>query len=159
MLWIFDLDNTLHHASPGVFPHINRMMTDYIIRHLHADEDTANRLRQHYWSRYGATLTGLVRHHGVDPRHFLRHTHPLEDLLPPGGNRSAGRLDTGPPARTQGPAVQRTRALLRRRPHPARHRPAFQRPVRTATSALPCRPRTAFAPSCPACGPGLARAG
>ena len=82
MLWIFDLDNTLHHASPGVFPHINRMMTDYIIRHLHVDEDAANRLRQHYWTRYGATLTGLVRHHGVDPRHFLRHTHPLEDLLP-----------------------------------------------------------------------------
>ena len=66
MLWIFDLDNTLHHASPGVFPHINRMMTDYIIRHLHVDEDTANRLRQHYWSRYGATLTGLVRHHPGD---------------------------------------------------------------------------------------------
>ena len=29
-LWVFDLDNTLHHASAGVFPLINQQMTDYI---------------------------------------------------------------------------------------------------------------------------------
>ena len=25
--WIFDLDNTLHDATPHIFPHINRSMT------------------------------------------------------------------------------------------------------------------------------------
>jgi putative hydrolase of the HAD superfamily len=40
----------------------------------------ATRLRQEYWQRYGATLLGLMRHHGTDPHHFLRHTHQFPDL-------------------------------------------------------------------------------
>lgn len=78
--WLFDLDNTLHNASQHIFPHINRSMREYIERHLGVDKDEAARLRQTYWDRYGATLTGLVRHHGVDPRHFLHETHQFEDL-------------------------------------------------------------------------------
>ncbi len=78
--WLFDLDNTLHNASPHIFPHINRSMREYIERHLGVDAQEATRLRQTYWDRYGATLTGLVRHHGVDPRHFLHETHQFEDL-------------------------------------------------------------------------------
>ena len=27
-VWLFDLDNTLHDASPHIFPHINRSMTE-----------------------------------------------------------------------------------------------------------------------------------
>jgi len=78
--WLFDLDNTLHNASPHIFPHINRSMREYIERHLGVDEQEASRIRQTYWDRYGATLTGLVRHHGVDPRHFLHETHQFENL-------------------------------------------------------------------------------
>jgi putative hydrolase of the HAD superfamily len=37
-------------------------------------------LRVRYWRRYGATLLGLVRHHGTDPRHFLWHTHQFPQL-------------------------------------------------------------------------------
>src|SRR5574343_1253141 len=79
-VWLFDPDNTLHNASPHIFPHINRAMREYIERHLGVDKDEATRLRQTYWDRYGATLTGLVRHHGVDPRHFLHETHQFENL-------------------------------------------------------------------------------
>lgn len=79
-VWLFDLDNTLHNASPHIFPHINRSMREYIERHLGVDEHEATRLRQDYWDRYGATLTGLMRHHGTDPRHFLRETHRFDDL-------------------------------------------------------------------------------
>lgn len=78
--WLFDLDNTLHDATPHIFPHINRAMRDYIERHLGVDRAEANRLRQHYWARYGATLLGLMRHHGTDPRHFLSATHDFPDL-------------------------------------------------------------------------------
>lgn len=78
--WLFDLDNTLHNASPHIFPHINRSMRQYIERHLGLDEHAATRLRQDYWVRYGATLLGLMRHHGTDPRHFLRETHQFPDL-------------------------------------------------------------------------------
>ncbi len=78
--WLFDLDNTLHDANPHIFPQINRSMRQYIERHLGLSEDDATRLRQHYWTRYGATLLGLMRHHATDPRHFLRETHQFSDL-------------------------------------------------------------------------------
>jgi putative hydrolase of the HAD superfamily len=79
-VWIFDLDNTLHNASAHVFPHINRSMTEYLQQHLQLDEQAANALRMHYWQRYGATLSGLMRHHGTNPDHFLWHTHQFPDL-------------------------------------------------------------------------------
>ena len=78
--WLFDLDNTLHNASPHIFPQINRSMMAYIREHLGVDEAEATRLRQDYWQRYGATLLGLMRHHGTDPHHFLWHTHQFPDL-------------------------------------------------------------------------------
>jgi putative hydrolase of the HAD superfamily len=79
-LWIFDLDNTLHNATPHIFPHINRSMTEYVQQHLQLDESAANDLRENYWQRYGATMTGLMRHHGTDPGHFLWHTHQFPEL-------------------------------------------------------------------------------
>jgi putative hydrolase of the HAD superfamily len=78
--WIFDLDNTLHNATPHIFPHINRAMTAYLQTHLGLDERAAGELRRAYWLRYGATLLGLMRHHATDPQHFLRDTHQLPDL-------------------------------------------------------------------------------
>lgn len=80
LLWIFDLDNTLHDASPHIFPHINRSMTAYLQQYLQLDEHSANTLRLDYWQRYGATLTGLMRHHGTDPDHFLMNTHQFPHL-------------------------------------------------------------------------------
>jgi putative hydrolase of the HAD superfamily len=79
-VWIFDLDNTLHDATPYIFPHINRSMTEYVRRELGLGEDEADALRRHYWQRYGATLSGLMRHHGTQPEHFLWHTHQFPEL-------------------------------------------------------------------------------
>jgi len=79
-VWLLDLDNTLHDATPHVFPRINRAMTDYLSRRLGLAEEEASALRVHYWQRYGATLLGMVRHHGVDPHEFLREAHPFPDL-------------------------------------------------------------------------------
>ncbi|MBL8480990.1 MAG: pyrimidine 5'-nucleotidase [Rhodocyclaceae bacterium] len=79
-MWIFDLDNTLHDANPHIFPHINRSMTAYVAQQLGLDEAAASALRVQYWRRYGATLLGLQHRHGVDPRHFLWHTHQFERL-------------------------------------------------------------------------------
>ncbi|RXZ43089.1 pyrimidine 5'-nucleotidase [Crenobacter cavernae] len=80
LTWIFDLDNTLHDASHGIFPHINRAMTDYMMRHLDLSLADAEALRQRYWMQYGATLKGLIQHHGIDAHHFLTTTHPLDEL-------------------------------------------------------------------------------
>jgi len=79
-VWLFDLDNTLHNATPHIFPHINRSMTAYLQQHLGLDEEAAGRLRMHYWQRYGATLSGMMRHHATDPRHFLWQTHQFPEL-------------------------------------------------------------------------------
>ncbi|NTV09238.1 MAG: pyrimidine 5'-nucleotidase [Zoogloea sp.] len=78
--WLFDLDDTLHHATAHIFPHINRSMTAYVMQHLSVSEQEANALRVTYWKRYGATLLGLMRHHGTDPTHFLHATHQFPDL-------------------------------------------------------------------------------
>ena len=55
-------------------------MMAYMCEHLELDEQEANRLRLNYWRRYGATLLGLMKHHGTDPGHFLHHTHQFADL-------------------------------------------------------------------------------
>ncbi|MCC7182855.1 MAG: Phosphoglycolate phosphatase [Rhodocyclaceae bacterium] len=79
-VWLFDLDNTLHDAVPHVFPRINQSMTAYMAQQLRLSEHQAAALRVHYWHRYGATLLGLIRHHGVSPRDFLWRTHQFDDL-------------------------------------------------------------------------------
>lgn len=79
-VWLIDLDNTLHDASWRLMTEINRRMTDFVAGTLSLSSQEASALRARYWHRYGATLLGLVRHHGVDPDVFLRETHPDHDL-------------------------------------------------------------------------------
>jgi putative hydrolase of the HAD superfamily len=79
-VWVFDLDDTLHNASAHIFPVMNRAMTQYIQHQLNLSEHDAHHLRQHYWQLYGATLKGLMRHHGTNPHHFLSETHQFENL-------------------------------------------------------------------------------
>ncbi len=79
-VWLFDLDNTLHNASFASFGPMKVAMTGYIERELALSPPAASQLRDAYWRRYGATLLGLVRHHGVSAAHFLHHTHLLPGL-------------------------------------------------------------------------------
>lgn len=79
-VWLFDLDNTLHDASNAAFRELNEHMSAYIVDHLGLSRGEADTLRSHYWLRYGATLLGLMRHHGVKAAHFLHHTHLLPGL-------------------------------------------------------------------------------
>ncbi len=80
LVWLFDLDNTLHDASHAVFWRLNGAMTDYIVQHLGLPHHEADALRVGYWRRYGATLLGLEAHHGVRAAHFLAETHMLPGL-------------------------------------------------------------------------------
>ena len=79
-VWLFDLDDTLHNASHRAFRELNASMTAYIETHLGLNTEEAVALRHRYFLRYGATLTGLQRHHGVKPAHFLHETHRLPGL-------------------------------------------------------------------------------
>lgn len=79
-VWLFDLDNTLHDAGAYVFGALHLAMGDYTAAALQIDADQAQALNHDYWHRYGATLLGLMRHHGVKPAHFLHDTHRLPGL-------------------------------------------------------------------------------
>ncbi len=79
-VWLFDLDNTLHDAGAWVFDELSRAMGVYVERACALDAGPARALVRHYWQRYGTTLQGLTRHHGVDAAHFLHHTHRLPGL-------------------------------------------------------------------------------
>lgn len=80
--WLFDLDNTLHHADAGIFAIINYHMTAYLAEQLQLNHIAASALRQRYWQQYGATLAGLRLHHPqIDIQDFLLASHPLELIL------------------------------------------------------------------------------
>ena len=77
-LWLFDLDNTLHDTSHAIFPYMDRGMTAAVSELLNVDETEANALRKRYWQRYGATVIGMVRHHGIEANTFLNRCHDFE---------------------------------------------------------------------------------
>ena len=77
-VWLFDLDNTLHDSSRAMFPAIDRSMTSAVMQSLDLDLDAATQLRTRYWKRYGATVIGMVRHHGVDAEAFLNLSHAFD---------------------------------------------------------------------------------
>jgi putative hydrolase of the HAD superfamily len=79
-VWLFDLDDTLHDAASASMPGIHVAMGEYMQRELNLPADEVQALRRRYWQRYGATLLGLVRHHGVKAAHFLHDTHRLPGL-------------------------------------------------------------------------------
>jgi putative hydrolase of the HAD superfamily len=79
-VWLFDLDDTLHDASTASLPHLHVSFGEYIQTELGLTREESDALRRRYWVRYGATLLGLVKHHGVKAAHFLHHTHRLPGL-------------------------------------------------------------------------------
>jgi putative hydrolase of the HAD superfamily len=86
LVWLFDLDNTLHNASHAIFPAINNNMNALISRvlaeqDLPAHLDAVNEVRVRYWQRYGATLLGMVRHHGDNLAQMIRAERGISRLL------------------------------------------------------------------------------
>lgn len=89
--WVFDLDNTLYPPEARLFDQIEVRMTAYVMQSLGVARDEADRLRRHYWARYGTTLAGLMSEHGVDPAPYLNEVHEisLDALRPDVALRSA----------------------------------------------------------------------
>jgi putative hydrolase of the HAD superfamily len=80
--WIFDLDNCLYPASSGLFDLIDERMGAYIQRLLGVDAQEARRVQKMHFHGSGTTLAGLMKHHDVDPHHFMGDVHdiPLDRL-------------------------------------------------------------------------------
>jgi len=75
--FVFDLDNTLYPVST-IYDAIGARMTAYIARALDVDEGEALTLRERYFHAYGATVSGLARHHGIDAHDFLADAHNVD---------------------------------------------------------------------------------
>ena len=80
--WIFDLDNCLYPHSSQLFELIDQRMTAYIERLLGVDPIEARRVQKMHFHGSGTTLAGLMKHHAVDPHHFMGDVHdvPLDRL-------------------------------------------------------------------------------
>ena len=89
--WVFDLDHTLYPPHMRLFDQIEARMTAFICRLTDLPEDDAHKLRYDYWARYGTTLAGLMRHHGIDPQGYLEDVHDISfDVLTPDLDLAAG---------------------------------------------------------------------
>jgi putative hydrolase of the HAD superfamily len=75
--WLFDLDNTLYPVESGFMREIEGRMTAYVQRVTGLARDEAYRLQKAYLAEHGLTLTGLIRHHGVDPKDFHKIFHDM----------------------------------------------------------------------------------
>lgn len=73
--WFFDLDNTLHNASHAIFKSMDARINHFVEGRLKIDSQLADQLRHQYWVRYGSTLQGLVKHHGVTGPEYFAGTH------------------------------------------------------------------------------------
>jgi putative hydrolase of the HAD superfamily len=75
--WLFDLDNTLYPVESGFMGAIERRMTDFVEKVTSLPRDEAYRLQKQYLKDYGLTLSGMIAHHGVDPRDYHAMFHDL----------------------------------------------------------------------------------
>lgn len=76
--WVFDLDNTLYPPKYRLFDQIEVRMNAWVMAALNMGKTEADRLRQHYWDRYGTTLSGLMIEHGIDPAPYLTDVHDID---------------------------------------------------------------------------------
>jgi putative hydrolase of the HAD superfamily len=114
--WIFDLDNCLYPASAGLFDLIDERMGAYIERLLACDRAEARRVQKAHFHDHGTTLAGLMKHHGVDPHHFLADVHDVcldRIVANPLLNEGLGRLPGRKYLFTNGDAPYARRVLDR----------------------------------------------
>ncbi|MGA7828245.1 MAG: pyrimidine 5'-nucleotidase [Geobacteraceae bacterium] len=82
---LFDLDNTLYSPRQGLFPLMDKRINRYMNEVVGIPLTEVDALRRSYWQRYGVTMQGLMRHHGVDPEDYLAYVHDIDipSLLQP----------------------------------------------------------------------------
>lgn len=76
--WVFDLDNTLYPAECNLFAQVDQRMAQYIADALNVDLPHARYLQKDYYRRYGTTLNGLMKLHGLAPGPFLDFVHDID---------------------------------------------------------------------------------
>lgn len=76
--WVFDLDNTLYPPSYNIAALIDVRITQFIMCHLKLSREDAFDLQKTYWRKYGLTLIGLMKKHGIDANAYLEFVHAID---------------------------------------------------------------------------------
>ena len=75
---LFDCDGVLYEDLEAVFGQVSKRMTDYISNKLNIDLNKAKELQRDYFHKYNTSLNGLMIHHEVDPKDFLKYVHDID---------------------------------------------------------------------------------
>lgn len=75
---LFDLDNTLYAPERDLFSLIDQRINRYMAEVVAIPLAQVDSLRREYWTAYGATLQGLIRHYAVDPEDYLDYVHDVD---------------------------------------------------------------------------------
>ncbi|MCJ1278489.1 hypothetical protein MMC21_006306 [Puttea exsequens] len=78
-IFFFDIDNCLYPRSTRVQDLMQDLIDDYFVRHLGLPPEEAVGLHRKYYKEHGLAITGLVKHHQVDP---IAYNHEVDDALP-----------------------------------------------------------------------------
>lgn len=82
-VWVFDLDNTLYPASCNLFAQIDAQMTRFVADYLGLPDMEARALQKKYYAEHGTTLSGMMKHHDLDPAPFLAFVHDIDHSVLP----------------------------------------------------------------------------
>ena len=76
--WVFDLDNTLYSAETGIFQQVDKLMGEFISKHLKLEIAEAKIIQKKFFKEFGTTLRGLMNEYNVEPEFFLEEVHKLD---------------------------------------------------------------------------------
>ncbi|KAG8528484.1 uncharacterized protein KY384_007402 [Bacidia gigantensis] len=82
----FDIDNCLYPRSARVQEHMAATIDLYFQKHLSLSSADATLLHTKYYTDYGLAISGLVKHHKIDPMAYNREvddTLPMDQLIKP----------------------------------------------------------------------------
>ena len=75
----FDIDNCLYPRSLRIQDLMADLIDNYFVKHLSLSAEAAIDLHRRYYRDYGLAISGLVKHHEVDP---LAYNKEVDDALP-----------------------------------------------------------------------------
>ena len=75
---LFDCDGVLYQDLEAVFGQVSKRMTNYISKKLNLDIKKDKDLQTNYFHKYNTSLNGLMIHHNVQPKDFLKYVHDID---------------------------------------------------------------------------------
>ena len=75
---LFDCDGVLYQDLEAVFGQVSKRITNYISKKLNLDIKKAKELQTKYIHKYNTSLNGLMIHHDVQPKDFLKYVHDID---------------------------------------------------------------------------------